>query len=184
MGHPDNDSLNSFLAGHYERGAKEEGHEVRRINIHDLNFDPTLHKGYKEIQELEPDLKKAQENIRWCNHFVVFFPVWWGGPPALLKGFFDRIILPGFAFQFSENGLGWKKLLKGRSARVVVTTGSIPIISRVMFGDFNNEIKRNILGFSGFSPVGVLTLGLAEKASPKRVSRWVKRIYKLGKRAG
>jgi len=182
LGHPDEGSLNCFLSENYEKGARDAGFEVRRMNIHDMNFDPCLHKGYKVIQELEPDLVKFQENIKWCNHFVLFYPVWHGGLPALLKGLFDRAWLPNFAFLFKENGLGWKKFLKGRSARIFVTTGSIPILSRIMFGDYTNEIKKNILGFAGFSPVRVKKLGPAEKVSKKKAERWSKKVYRLGRK--
>lgn len=182
LGHPDEGSLNCFLSKHYEEGSRYSGFEVRRMNLHDMEFDPILHHGYRIVQELEPDLARFQENIKWCNHFVLFYPVWHGGPPALLKGVFDRAWLPGFAFVFKENGLGWKKLLKGKSARVFVTTGSIPIISRVMFGDYTNEIKKNLLGFAGFKPVRLKTLGPAEKISKKKAERWAGKVYQMGRK--
>ena len=64
MGNPDKEgTLSAFIADVYEQAAKTAGHEVRRTNIGDLAFDPILHKGYRAIQELEPDLKKVQEAI-------------------------------------------------------------------------------------------------------------------------
>lgn len=181
LGHSDKETLNGALADIYESGAKEAGHDVRRMNIGDLSFDPILHKGYKEIQELEPDLKQVQENIKWCNHLVLFFPVWHGGPPAILKGLFDRTFLPGFAFQFREpQFLGWKKLLGGKTARVVVTSGSPPLLARILFGDHTNEIKQNLLGFAGFK-VKITELGPTVKVSESKFKRWQKKISKLGK---
>ena len=113
LGHPDNDSLNFTLADQYQRGAESAGHEVRRMNISEMKFDPILHNGYRLIQELEPDLVSFQENMRWCDHFVVFYPSWWSTMPAILKGLFDRVWLPGFAFKFTGD-FTWQKLLKGK----------------------------------------------------------------------
>src|SRR3990167_5581784 len=120
IGHPDKESFNKQLAESYAEGAREKGHEVKLTCLSDISFDPILHKGYKEIQELEPDLKKIQEDIRWCEHFVILYPSWWSTMPAILKGLIDRVWLPGFAFRFPQKGYMWQRLLKGRSATMFV----------------------------------------------------------------
>ncbi|MBV21985.1 MAG: NAD(P)H-dependent oxidoreductase [Candidatus Pacebacteria bacterium] len=184
LGHPDCDTLSGHLADSYERGACDGGHEVRRINICDLEFDPILHKGYKEIQELEPDLIKVQENFKWAEHVVIVYPNWWCTMPALLKGLFDRMFLPGFAFRFSkEDSAKWEKLLTGRSARVIIAAGMNPIKIRFNFGDFTNEISRGILGFAGFNPVEVTTFGPSERATDANKKSWHKKVYNFGKKA-
>ncbi len=149
LGHPDDDSFNATLAMEYERGALSAGHEVRRMNLGDMKFDPILRHGYRTIQELEPDLKMFQENVNWCEHLVIFYPTWWSTMPALLKGIFDRTWLPGFAFKFTGD-FTWKKLQKGKTARVIVTSDNIPFAQWLLFGDTTNEIARAILGFAGF----------------------------------
>ena len=87
MGHPDKDSFCSALASAYIEGVEESGAEVKRINIGDLTFDPNLRKGYKIDQKLELDLVKAQGHIRWADHIVWVFPIWWSFYPAIMKGF-------------------------------------------------------------------------------------------------
>lgn len=183
LGHPDKDSFNGTLAGEYEKGAIESGHDVRRMNIGDMAFDPILHKGYRVIQSLEPDLLAFQENMKWCDHFVVLYPTWFSTMPALLKGLFDRVWLPGFAYHFPENGYVWKRLLKGRSSRMIVTSDTMPIILRIVFGDTTNELKKGILWFAGFSPVRISKFGYLKHFGMWRREHIKKKVYKLGKKA-
>lgn len=182
LGHPDKETLNGAMASAYERGARAAGHEVKRINLGDLVFDPILHKGYKAIQELEPDLKRVQEELRWCDHFVLFYPNWFISMPALLKGMFERMWLPGFAYRFKKNGMGWEKLLKGRTACVYITMNSIPFMERLLLGDFTNEIQYGLLGFAGFD-TKVHKFGPVEKISPVKADRLFKACERFGAHA-
>jgi len=182
VGHPDNESFNVQMADSYAEGAREKGHEVRRVNLADLHFDPILHHGYKVIQELEPDLKQLQEDIKWSQHFVIFYPSWWSTMPALLKGLFDRMWLPGFAYKFTHHGILWSGLLSGRSARVFVSSDSHPILARIIFGDSTNEIKKGILWFAGFS-VSVKKIGPLKNISDARKQKWLERVKKWGMKA-
>ena len=182
VGHPDAESFNRDLAYSYAEGARGKGHEVRIKNLSELKFDPILHRGYREIQELEPDLKAVQEDIRWCDHFVIFYPSWWSTMPALLKGFFDRVWLPGFAFKFHKNGLWWDGLLKGRSARVFVTSDAPPLFTRIIFGDTTNEIRKGILWFSGLS-VSVKKIGPLKRISEEKKQKWLNKVKSWGSKA-
>ncbi|TAL49011.1 flavodoxin family protein [Patescibacteria group bacterium] len=183
LGHPDSDSFNETLASEYERGAIEAGHEVRRQNLEEMDFDPVLHKGYRVIQPLEPDLAAFQENVKWCDHFAVFYPTWFSTMPAKLKGVFDRAWLPGFAFKFPSHGFGWYRLLKGRSAAMFVTSDTIPIILRIVFGDTTNEMRKGILWLAGFSPVYQHKFGYLKHFGVWRRQRLQRKVYRLGRKA-
>jgi putative NADPH-quinone reductase len=180
MGNPDVESTNGRLADAYERGAKNGGHEVRRMNLGEMKFDPILHRGYKVRQELEPDLIAVQENIKWADHFVLIYPSWWSGMPGPLKGMFDRMWLPGFAFNFSPGKLLWKMLLKGKTARVIVTSDTNPLINRFMFGDSTGIIQRGILWFSGIFPVYITRIGGMKSITEEKRLRWIGRIERKG----
>jgi NAD(P)H dehydrogenase (quinone) len=181
QGNPDTDSLSGKIATTYEREATAAGHEVKRLNIGELTFDPILHKGYKVIQELEPDLKLVQENMKWCEHFVLIYPLWWSSMPALLKGMWDRMFIPGFAFHMHKNGMGWDKLLRNRTARVIILSKNWPLMIRSLFGDFTNEISRAILGFAGFR-VRMTEIGHSEGATEKEIQCIDKKISNLARK--
>ncbi len=181
LGHPDSESMCCEFADSYADGARQNGHDVRRTNLGDMTFDPILHKGYKVIQELEPDLKKLQEDMRWCDHLVVIYPSWWSTMPALLKGMFDRMWIPGFAFKFSPSGYTWQRLLKGRSARVFVTSDSHPLLARFIFGDNTNEIKDGILWFAGFN-TSIKKVGPMKHITPERKAKWKNKFVKVGRK--
>ncbi|MEW6728499.1 MAG: NAD(P)H-dependent oxidoreductase [Pseudomonadota bacterium] len=182
LGHPDSETYCGALEQAYARGADMSGAEVRRLNLGELDFDPLLHHGYKEIQTLEPDLVYAQEAIRWAEHLVIIYPTWWGDMPAVMKGFFDRILLPGFAFKMIS-AWRWRKLLKGRSARLIVTMDTPPLLHGLLYGSPGIRlVKDAILGFCGVSPVRVSTFGPVRHSTEERRARWLAEVEALGRR--
>src|SRR5665213_655105 len=130
LGNPDSEGMCHSIADTYEKTARDAGHTVDRLNIGEMQFDPILHKGYRAIQELEPDLKRFEDLVKWCDHFVIIHPVWWTGMPAILKGLFDRAWLPGSAFRYmklksGKNSLMWHRLYRGKTARIIITSGTV-----------------------------------------------------------
>ena len=146
-----------------------------------MQFDPVLHKGYKVIQELEPDLKLFQANMSWCQHFVLVYPNWWGGMPALLDGMWDRTFMPHFAFHMHKNKFGWDKMLAGRTARVIILTGNPPFLDWLAFGDFSATIRRSLLEFAGIK-TRVTAFGPSENISEAQKARWEKKTARLAKK--
>lgn len=182
-GHPDADSFTGAVLDHYHVAAEEVGHEVKRFNLGELNFDPILHKGYKEIQQLEPDLITLQQAIRECDHIVIGYPNWWCTMPALLKGLFDRFWLPGFAFNFNKQTKKIEKHLTGKTARVYILSGThSPFQTWWKFGDFTNEIQYGILEFAGIK-TQVSAFGPCEKVDDKKRAAWMKEVNGHGKAA-
>jgi NAD(P)H dehydrogenase (quinone) len=180
-GNPDTDSFTGTVLDHYQVAAEEAGHEVRRFNLGEMKFDPILHKGYKEIQALEPDLINLQEAIRACDHLVIGYPNWWTTMPALLKGLFDRFWLPGFAFNFNKQTRKVESHLRGRTGRVFVISGTdTPFRTWWRYGDYTNEIQYGILEFAGIK-TQVTTLGPCEHVSDKMKEKWMKEAAALGK---
>lgn len=183
LGHPDATSFGGAIARAYAQAARAAGAEVREINLADLTFDPVLWHGYNEIQTLEPDLVAAQDTIGWADVLVFAYPTWWGSTPALLKGFIDRVFLPGFAFKYRENSKFWDRLLTGRSARLLVTMDSPPWYYRLMVRQPGTQMmRRAILAFSGVKPVRATAFGPVRGSGDAVRGGWLARAAALGKR--
>ena len=181
LGHTDHETLSGAFASTYEKAAQAASHEVRRMNVGDMQFDPILHKGYKVIQDLEPDLKTFMENVKWCEHLVIVYPIWWSALPAKLKGLFDRAWIPGFAFKFADHGLTWEKRLRGRTGRIITSANTPPWLMYVMYGPVTNSLASAILAFAGI-PTRTTFFGPSERTSAARHARWMRKVEALGRR--
>lgn len=183
--HPDSGTphLCHALAEAYAQGARQAGHELRLLDIASLDF-PML-RSPREWNEgaVPPGLLGAQDDIRWAEHLVFFFPLWLGDMPALLKAFLEQIARRGFAFEpEAGNPLG-KKLLSGRSARVIVTMGMPALVYRWVFRAHSvKALERNILGFVGIGPIHETLVGSVETLGPSGVATWSDRLRRLGRR--
>ncbi|MCC6583628.1 MAG: NAD(P)H-dependent oxidoreductase [Chitinophagales bacterium] len=181
-GHPNKESLNFALAEAYKKGALESGAEIKEINISDLQFNPNLQYGYKKRTELEPDLLESWDKIKWAEHLVFVFPIWWGGMPAMLKGFFDRLFLPGFAFQYRENSVWWDKLLTGKSAHIIATMDTPYWYFRLIYGNPGiQQFKRTILQFSGINPVKVTVFSPIKNVAADKIKKHIDKTFQIGK---
>jgi len=182
-GHPDRESFNSGIAEAYKQGAASSGAELKEIVIADLQFNPNLNYGYRKRIELEPDLLEAWEKIQWADHLVWIHPVWWGGLPALTKGFIDRLFLPGMAFRYRENSVFWDKLLTGKTAHIITTLDQPGWYYRLFFGRPSvNQLRRSVLQFCGISPVKLTYLGIIKTSDPAKREAWLKQVNKLGQK--
>jgi putative NADPH-quinone reductase len=157
------------LAQAYIDGARASGAELRQLNLAEVAFDP------------EPALKQAQADIQWAEHLVFVYPILWGTIPALLKGFIERVFATGFAVNFRNDSPLWDKLLKGRSARLIVTLNTPPWIYRWYFGrPGHNTMKKTILQFCGIKPVRITEVGPIKNSSEARRKKWLSQARALG----
>ncbi|PYC27643.1 NAD(P)H dehydrogenase [Aquipseudomonas alcaligenes] len=184
LGTPKSDGLCHALAEAYSNGARAQGHVVRQLRLGELQFDPILREGYGQHQTLEPDLLEAQRQIHWAEHLVFVYPVWWGGVPALLKGFFDRTFLPGFAFKYRNRSQLWDKLLSGRTADLLVTLDTPPWYFRWIYGaPAHRQMVRTILGFCGIKTRRLSEFAPVRPSSEEQRQGWLRKAEELGVRA-
>lgn len=179
-GHPDKESFCFALADAYKKGAQASGAEVKEIIVADLQFNPNLQFGYRKRTELEQDLLEARELIKWATHLVWVYPVWWATFPAILKGFIDRVFLPGFAFKKREGSLLWDKYLKGKSARIISTLDQ-PVWYYWLINKRPSywAMKKNILNFCGIAPVKATTIGPIRLSKASFRQRWLEKTERL-----
>lgn len=181
-GHPNKDSLCFGLAEAYIAGAKEAGAEVKKIRIGVLNFNPNLQYGYQKRTELEPDLLDAYEKIKWADHLVWVHPVWWGGVPAITKGFIDRLFLPGFTYRTIKNSYKFEKLLKGKTGRIIATLDQPGWFYRLYFKAPSERQLKGSLTSCGVSPVKVTYKGAVITSDASQREKWINEIRRLGQR--
>ena len=180
-GHPDIESYNYALSKAYQDGLNDSEAKVESINIADLDFNPNLKYGYRKISELEPDLLDAIDKIKQADHLVWVLPMWWYGMPALMKGFIDRIFLPGFFFKYQKGNPFPKKLLKGKTARLIITADTVRWYDRWFMGSpLINQFKKGTLEFCGVKPVKVTYIAPIKDSSDAFRVKWLEKVKKLG----
>ena len=180
-GYPYKEKTGSALQKAYMEGAEKAGHIVHSINISDLNFSYNLPQGYHQLPEPEEDIRLAWKLISEADHLVFFYPNWWGTYPAMLKGFIDRVFIPGFAFKYA-NGGSRKKLLSGKSARIIVTMDQPAWYYRYVIGAAGSKaLKKAVLTFCGITPVRVHLIGNIRKLSDIKLKKLLDRFSRLGR---
>jgi putative NADPH-quinone reductase len=177
-GHPDkrDGRFVHACAKAYVEAATEAGHQVKTIQVAELAFDWL--KTNEDFAKGEPPrvIRTAQEDFAWCDHVVIVYPLWLGSMPAVLKAFFEQLLRPGFAFKSEADGKFPKKLLTGKSARIVVTMGMPSIFYKWVYRAHSlKSLERNILAFVGIGPIRASVIGGVE-GNDKSRERWLQRL--------
>ena len=182
QGHPDDNRshLCHALADAYADGVIESGGQTRRVHIADLNFPILRRQSDFETGQPPDALREALADIAWCEHIVIVFPLWLGGAPALLQAFLEQTMRPGHAFRYLDAGRT-QTMLKGRSARVVVTMGMPAFVYRWWFMAHGvRRLSRSILGFVGFSPVRETMFGMVSTATEATRAKGLAQMRAVG----
>jgi putative NADPH-quinone reductase len=181
QGHPDPQE-NRFchaLASAYTKGAAEGGHETRLIPVGTLDFPIIRTKADFEAGSVPPVIQECQKTIQWAQHLVIIYPLWHGTMPALLKGFFEQVFRYEFALGKEENKFP-SGLLRGRSARIVVTMGMPALVYRWYFGAHSlKSLERNILKLAGIKPVKENLIGMVDSDNPAAHQKWLETLRAL-----
>ena len=183
QGHPDNHELHfgNAIADAYEIGAKESGRAVKSIQIAKLSFPLIRSQKEFESDDVPADIRESQQAIRWADHILILYPLWLGTMPALLKGFFEQVFRPGFAMDMNSPKKLPKGLLKGKSARIVVTMGMPAFVYRwFFFAHSVKSLERSVLSLAGIGPIKMTLIGMVEAMKDADRKQWLAKIRALG----
>lgn len=178
-GHPDAESLTAELARRY---ALAHGN-ARVLALRDLDFDPSLRFGYRRRMELEPDLVEAKRALAQADTVIVFTPLWWGSVPALLKGFFDRALLPQQEYRYSKLGLP-EGLLPARNGRLFLLADTPWFLTPFTGLPAQTHVARGTLKFCGVRSVRTHRMLGVKDATPERIASWLSHAEARGRRDG
>lgn len=179
-GHPRRDSFGEALAQAYAQGARSVGVDCHQLMLSDLRFDPDVHTPSPRQQPLEPDLQRALAALEAADHLVFVYPAWWGVGPARMKGFLDRVLLPGRAFEERPDG-GFEGLMRGRTAHLLTTLDMPPWVYRwIHRAPGHVAMKRSTLGFCGIRTLRTLALGPVKASDDAQRMRWLADARAMG----
>ncbi|GCD36195.1 NAD(P)H dehydrogenase [Streptomyces chrestomyceticus JCM 4735] len=192
--HPEERSLNSSLKNEGIRTLRDHGHEVQLSDLYAMKWNPVVdaddydhspterlhiskaaHHAYTN-GNLSPDIRAEQEKVTWADTLVVQFPLWWYGMPAILKGWFDRVFIKGFAYGIDDPATGQALRygdgpLTGKRAMAVVTAGARPssIGPRGVNGDLNDllfPLHHGTFWYTGMSAAPPFLVPSADRTTP------------------
>lgn len=181
VGHPKAGSLCEGVADAYQAGAEQSGAQTRRMNLSAMSFE-TGFDGYgAKAPALEPDLEAWRENVAWADHLLIVHPYWWGAMPTKAKAVLDRALTPGFGFKYHRKGMGWDKLLKGKTADAIITSDTPPLIDTLIYKKPARRVMKNqVLGFCGIESRKIIQFGSVKTADAKKIGKWITRAENLG----
>jgi NAD(P)H dehydrogenase (quinone) len=204
--HPEPRSFNSAMKELAISALREQGHEVKISDLYRINFKASLgrddflqltnteHVNYVmelknayEKQKLTDDIKKEQVKLLWADFIILQYPLWWFSVPAILKGWFDRVLATGFAWDFGR--MYDKGLLAGKKGMLSVTTGGPEAIyspDAPHGWDMNQvlyPVNHGVLYFCGIQPlppfVAYAAFQVEDKVRKQYLEDYKKRLLTL-----
>ncbi len=145
--YPHHESLNGDILNTVIKNINHS-HQTRVIDLYKEKFDPVLYfdKIHKRRHlQYDQETKAYREAISWSDHIIFIFPIWWSGMPAILKGFIDRVLVQNFAYSYSTKKILPNKLLKGKSASIIVTHDTPKLMVKFVQQDYGKVLKTQVL---------------------------------------
>ena len=187
LAHPRHGSFNHAIAATVVQTLEVQGHEVWFHDLYQENFDAILLAPELDREAfLAPDLEQHCREIAQAQGIVIVHPNWWGQPPAVLKGWIDRVLRPGIAYRFEEGDSGEGVpigLLKARGALIFNTSNTPEEREQAVFGDpLELTWKRCIFDLCGVTQVHRRTFSVVVTSTAEQRERWLEEAQELARR--
>ncbi len=182
--HPNPQSFNHAVLETVSRELQPKG-EIRVKDLYQMNWNPVL--GPSDFEKLfsgqaNPDVAQEQNDIRWADLLVFIFPIWWNDRPALLKGWIDRVLSAGFAYQMTAEGV--QGLLGGKKALVITTSGGDQktMEDTGILAAFKSTVVQGTLNFCGINDVTYKNCFAVPAVSDEERKKYLEEITALVKK--
>ena len=181
LAHPDPASFNHAIARTARETLQEAGHTVVFHDLHAEKFDPIIDRSeIPKDARLDPVIRKHCDELAGADGLVVVHPNWWGQPPAILKGWIDRVFRPGVAYEFldGDNGEGVPRgLLKLRAALVFNTANTPAQREQTVFGDPLERLWKDcIFGLCSNAPFYRRMFGVIVTSTGAQRTEWLREV--------
>jgi len=182
--HPYEGSYCNAILQSVIKGLQEAGHETDLIHLDNDSFNPRMTsedlKAFVEHKAVDPQVIDYQNRTKKANHLVFIFPIWWDIMPAAVKGFIDRVLSPGLAYDHHPRGFGLVPLLQNLKSITIITTMNKP---KIMYSLLIGNLIRKVMLKSVFKTMGYKNVRWISFTSVKRVShekrvKWLDRLEK------
>lgn len=162
----------------YIEEAGKYGHEVRSINLYDIDIDYLKANGNEFDYSISDELKQAQDNIIWADQIVFVYSIWWLAIPALMKSFIERTFAEDVVSKMDK--MGPKPLLKDKTA-VIIQSYSMPyFVMKYIYGDIPMKWWKIVLtDWCGPKIIKRFDLDMIDSVPEKRKQKWIKDIKKF-----
>ncbi len=180
--HPYEGSYCNAVLRSVKTGLERAAHTVDTIHLDNERFNPVMTaadlQAFRNRVPVDPTVIAYRQRLAAADHLVFIFPIWWELMPALTKGFIDKVIFPGVAYDYTPRGYGMIPLFKKIRSITVITTMNTPgFLYRLVFG---NAIRKAVITGTfwkmGYKNRKWINLSGVKQASEKKRSKWLRNI--------
>jgi len=177
--HPYEGSYGSAVLDAVTKGLKKAKHEVDLMHLDDEGFNPVMSKAdlkaFVEHKPVDPQVIEYNERLKKADHLIFIFPIWWDLMPAMTKGFIDRVLTPGVAYDHHPRGFGLVPLLKKLKGVTIITTMNKPkIMYSLLIGNLiRKAMLRSVFKTMGYKNLKWISFNRVKSVSQEKRVKWL-----------